>query len=260
MIRILFIGDVVGKTGRSFLLSRLDFLKAEFGVDFSIVNVENAASGFGVTAAIADQFLEAGLDVLTSGNHIWYRKEILDYIQTQPRLLRPAYYPDSTPGRGAGVFAAGPDLKIGVLNINGRVFMSPLACPFQTADRAIAAIREKTPLIVVDMHAEATSEKIALAHYLHGQVTAVIGTHTHVQTADETIMPKGTAYITDAGMTGAAHSVIGMAPEVSIRRFTTQIPFHFEPAKGPAMLNGVVMTVDEGTGRATSISRIGLKE
>jgi metallophosphoesterase (TIGR00282 family) len=260
MTKVLFVGDVIGKIGRTFLLSRVGDLKEKHGIDFSIVNVENAAAGFGVTGAIADQLLEAGIDVLTSGNHIWYRKEILDYIPTQPRLLRPANYPASAPGRGSGVFSAGPDLSIGVINLNGRVFMSPLACPFETAEREIDALREITPLIIVDFHAEATSEKIALARHLDGKVSAVIGTHTHVQTADEAVLPRGTAFITDAGMTGAAESVIGMQPEVSIQRFISQIPYHFEPAKGPAVLNGVVVTLEEPTGKASNITRIGLKE
>lgn len=260
MTNILFIGDIVGKSGRSFLISRLSFLLNDLKVDFAIANGENAAAGFGITPAIAMDLFEAGIHVLTTGNHVWYRKEIIGFLEEEPCLLRPANYPDSNPGRGSGIFKARNKARIGVVNINGRVFMEPLDCPFQTLDRELSAMEGKTDIILVDLHAEATSEKMAMARYFQGRVSAVIGTHTHVQTADEAILPGGTAFISDAGMTGVSDSVIGMKSEIAIQRFLTHIPDRLEPAKGPATISGVLVCVEENDGKAVSISRILVRE
>jgi metallophosphoesterase (TIGR00282 family) len=219
------------------------------------VNVENAASGYGVTPAIARTILEHGADVMTSGNHIWDKKEIIEYIVKENLLLRPANFPAGTPGTGAIVVKAGPH-KVAVLNLMGRVFLPNLDCPFRKADEEIARLREETPVIVVDLHCEATSESQAMGWYLDGRVSAVVGTHRHVQTADERLLPQGTAYITDLGMTGPVDSVIGVDPELALQRFLTQMPNRFEPAKGPAALHGALIRIDPDTGRGLSIDRL----
>jgi metallophosphoesterase (TIGR00282 family) len=217
--------------------------------------VENAAAGFGVTPAIAKAFLDAGLDVLTSGNHVWDKKEIIEYIAKENLLLRPANYPPGTPGVGSIVVKAGA-YKVGVLNLMGRVFMPALDCPFRKADEELPRLRQETPVIIVDMHGEATSEKQAMGWYLDGRASAVLGTHSHVQTADERILPRGTALITDLGMTGPVDSVIGVEPEIALQRFLTGMPNRFEPAKGPIRLHGVVVSVDPESGRALGITRL----
>ncbi len=252
---VLVVGDVFGEPGRRALLTLLPGLKREHGVDCTIVNVENAAAGYGVTPQIARSFLEGGVDVMTSGNHIWDKKEIIEYIAKENLLLRPANYPVGTPGAGAIVVKAGPH-KVAVLNLMGRVFLPTIDCPFRKADEEVARLRDETPIIVVDMHGEATSEKQAMGWYLDGRASAVLGTHSHVQTADERIFPGGTAYITDLGMTGPVDSVIGVDRDLAIQRFLSQMPNRFEPARGPAALHGAVVRIDPESGKALEIRRL----
>jgi len=259
-MNILFIGDIVGRPGRDLVHRGLRGLVEHYGIDLVIANAENSANGFGITRDIGHILLEWGVDVMTSGNHIWDKKEVLEYIVTEPRLLRPANYPAGVPGRGSYVAQTGDGRAIGVINLMGRVFMVPIDDPFAGALREIEAIRHRTRIIFVDMHAEATSEKIAMGWYLDGKVTAVIGTHTHVQTADDRILPNGTAYLTDAGMTGPHDSIIGMEKEPSLARFLNGMPTKFEPAIGNPRLNGVVIEADEKTVRATKITRISYSE
>ncbi len=254
-MNILMVGDVFGEPGRAALRKLLPRLREEHRADFVVVNVENAAAGFGVTPQIARELLDHGADVMTSGNHIWDRKEIVEYITRENLLLRPANFPSGTPGVGHVTVKAGPH-RVAVLNLMGRVFMSPIDCPFRKADAVVPELRKETSIILVDMHAEATSESVAMGWYLDGRVSAVVGTHRHVQTADERILPRGTAYITDVGMTGPIDSVIGVDTDIILRRFLTQMPVRFEPAKGPAALHGVVITVDPETGRASDIRRL----
>ncbi len=255
LLTVLCIGDVVGEPGRKALAHCLPRLRAELEVDLVIANVENAAGGFGVTPALARGFLDGGVDVLTSGNHIWDRKEIIPYIVKENLLLRPANYPPGAPGVGSVVVKAGA-YRVGVLNLQGRVFMATIDCPFATADAEVARLRAETPVIVVDMHAEATSEKQAMGWYLDGRVSAVVGTHSHVQTADERLLPRGTAFVTDLGMTGPIDSVIGIEKEPAIQRFLTGMPHRFEPAKGRARLHGAVIRIDPESARATGIERV----
>ena len=259
-MRILFIGDIVGKPGRDLLRKGLRSLVDHFGVEFGIANVENSAAGFGVTKDIGDSIVEWGVDVMTSGNHIWDKKEVLDYIPTEPRLLRPANYPAGVPGRGAHVAQSGDGRSVGVINVMGRVFMLNIDDPFQIVLREIEAMRARTRIIIVDFHAEATSEKIAMGWHLDGKVTLVVGTHTHVQTADERILPNGTAYLTDAGMTGPHDSIIGMEREPALARFLNGMPSRFEPATGNPRLNGVIVDADDKTGRAIAVRRISYSE
>jgi metallophosphoesterase (TIGR00282 family) len=253
-MNVLMIGDVFGEPGRTALATLLPRLREEHRVDFTVVNVENAAAGSGVTPQIARSILEQGVDVMTSGNHI-FRKEITDYISRENLLLRPANYPPGTPGVGHVTVKAGPH-RVTVINLMGRVFMDPIDCPFRKADQILTEVARDTPIILVDMHAEATSESVAMGWYLDGRVSAVVGTHRHVQTADERILPGGTAYITDLGMTGPVDSVIGVDKKLILHRFLTQMPIRFEPAKGPAALSGVLITIDPESGRASSIHRL----
>jgi 2',3'-cyclic-nucleotide 2'-phosphodiesterase len=255
-MNILFIGDIVGRPGRDLVDKGLRGLVEHFDVDLTIANAENAAAGFGITRDIGATLLEWGVDVMTSGNHIWDKKEALEYIATEPRLLRPANYPAGVPGRGSYVAQTRDGRSVGVINVMGRVFMTPLDDPFAVVLREIEAIRHRTRVIFVDMHAEATSEKIAMGWHLDGKVTAVVGTHTHVQTADERVLPNGTAYMTDVGMTGPHDSIIGMEKEPSLARFLNGMPSKFEPASGNPRLNGVLVQADDKTGRATKITRI----
>jgi metallophosphoesterase (TIGR00282 family) len=259
-VNILLIGDVVGRPGRELVRKGLRALIDVHGLDFVIANAENAAAGFGVTKDIGDALLESGVDVMTSGNHIWDKKEVIDYIKAEPRLLRPANYPAGVPGRGSSVVAAGDGRAVGVINVMGRVFMLPIDDPFAVVLREIEGIRHRTRVIIVDFHAEATSEKIAMGWHLDGRVTAIIGTHTHVQTADERILPKGTAYLTDMGMTGPHDSIIGMEVGPSLARFLNGMPSKFEPATGNARLNGVIIEADDRTGLARRIVRISYSE
>jgi metallophosphoesterase (TIGR00282 family) len=255
-MNILFIGDIVGRPGREMVRKGVRALAETHAADLVIANAENAAAGFGITKDIGDTLLELGVDVMTSGNHIWDKKEVLEYIAAEPRLLRPANYPAGVPGRGSYIARTGDGREVGVINVMGRVFMTPIDDPFQIVLREIEAMRHRTRVIVVDFHAEATSEKIAMGWHLDGKATLVVGTHTHVQTADERILPNGTAYMTDAGMTGPHDSIIGMEREPSLARFLTGMPTKFEPATGNARLNGVVVTADDKTGRATAVTRI----
>jgi hypothetical protein len=259
-MNILFVGDIVGKPGRELIRKGLRGLIEQHEVDLVIANAENAAAGFGVTKEIGDTLLEWGVDVMTSGNHIWDKKEAIEYIATEPRLLRPANYPAGVPGRGSYVAQTGDGRAVGVINVMGRVFMLNIDDPFTVVLREIDAMRHKTRVIIVDFHAEATSEKIAMGWHLDGKVTAVFGTHTHVQTADERVLPKGTAYLTDAGMTGPHDSIIGMELEPSLARFLTAMPSRFEPATGNPRLNGVLVHADDRTGRATGVTRISYSE
>ena len=255
-MKILFIGDIIGKPGRDLLQKGLRGLVEHHGVDFVIVNAENSAGGFGITKDIGDAILDLGVDVMTSGNHIWDKKEAIEYIAGEPRLLRPANYPAGVPGRGSYVAQSGDGRAVGVINVMGRVFMMSIDDPFAVVLREIEALRAKTKVIIVDFHAEATSEKVAMGWHLDGRVTLVVGTHTHVQTADERILPNGTAYLTDAGMTGPHDSIIGMEREPALARFLTGMPSRFEPATGNPRLNGIVVDADEKTGRAVAVTRI----
>jgi metallophosphoesterase (TIGR00282 family) len=259
-MNFLLIGDVVGRPGRELIRKGLRALIEVHGIDFVIANAENAAAGFGVTKDIGDALLESGIDVMTSGNHIWDKKEVIDYIKAEPRLLRPANYPAGVPGRGGTAANAGDGRAVGVINVMGRIFMLPIDDPFAVVLREIDAIRHRTRFIIVDFHAEATSEKIAMGWHLDGRVTAIIGTHTHVQTADERILPRGTAYLTDVGMTGPHDSIIGMEVGPSLARFLNGMPSRFEPATGNARLNGVIVEADDRTGLATRIVRISYSE
>ena len=254
-MNILMVGDVFGESGRAAVAKHVPALRQQHAIDFCVVNIENAANGFGVTPLIARQALEQGADVLTSGNHIWDKKEIVEYITKENLLLRPANFPSGTPGVGYVTVKAGAH-KVAVLNLMGRVFMNPIDCPFRKADEVVPELRKDTPVILVDMHAEATSESVAMGWHLDGRVSAVVGTHRHVQTADERVLPGGTAYITDLGMTGPTDGVIGVDRDMILQRFMNQMPVRFEPARGPAALHGVVIVVDPDTGRASDIRRL----
>ncbi len=258
--RLLMVGDIVGKPGRDVLRRALPRLVAREAIDFVIANVENAAGGFGITRETAEAILASGVHVMTTGNHVWDKKEALDYVAREPRLLRPLNYPPGAPGRGAGVFVAPDGTEVGVVNAMGRVHMPLVDDPFRALDEAVARLRERTPVVVVDFHAEVTSEKIALAHYLDGRVSLVAGTHTHVMTADDRVLPGGTAAITDVGMTGPHDSVIGVEKAPAIGRFINGLPTRFETATGDPRLNAVLVDVDPATGRARAISRVSITE
>jgi metallophosphoesterase (TIGR00282 family) len=253
VIRILFIGDIVGRPGRDLIKRGLATIRDYHQIDLVIANVENAAAGFGITREIGDELLERGLDVMTSGNHIWDRKEAIDYIGAEPRLLRPANFPAAVPGNGSYVTRTADGVSVGVVNIMGRVFMVAIDDPFAVVLKEIEALKQRARVIFVDFHAEATSEKSAMGWHLDGKVTAVVGTHTHVQTADERILPRGTAYLTDVGMTGPHDSIIGVAVEAALGRFLTGMPARFETAEGNPRLNAVIVEADEETGRALEI-------
>jgi metallophosphoesterase (TIGR00282 family) len=255
-MRLLFVGDVVGRPGRRAVAQWLPALRRDLRADFVVVNGENSAGGFGITPETFNDITAAGADVVTGGNHIWHTREAPALLDGEPRLLRPANYPAGAPGRGAAVFpsAAGP--RVGVLNLEGRVFMQPLLSPFDYGREAAERLRAETRVIFVDFHAEATSEKAALAWHLDGRVSAVVGTHTHVQTADERVLPQGTAFITDAGMTGPRDSIIGMSSQTVLPRFLSLLPARFEVAAGPAQLNGVLVEIDPESGRALRIERV----
>jgi 2',3'-cyclic-nucleotide 2'-phosphodiesterase len=259
-MNILFIGDIVGRPGRELIRKGLRTLIEHHGVDLTIANAENSAAGFGVTKDIGDALLDWGVDVMTSGNHIWDKKEVLPYIASEPRLLRPANYPAGVPGRGSYLAQTGDGRSVGVVNVMGRVFMVPLDDPFAVVLSEIEALRHKTRVIIVDFHAEATSEKIAMGWHLDGKATLVVGTHTHVQTADERILPNGTAYMTDAGMTGPHDGIIGMEREPSLARFLNSMPTKFEPASANPRLNGILVGADDKTGRATTVTRLSYSE
>lgn len=251
---ILFVADICGRAGRQAAAYMVKPLKEKYGADYVIANVENAAGGFGVTAEMSRKIISYGVDLQTSGNHIWDRMDIIKYFDERPRLLRPANYPSSAPGTGCFVDTVG-DVKIAVLNLMGRTYMKDIDCPFKVADREVTALKKDTNLIFMDFHAEATSEKQAMGYYLDGLVTAIVGTHTHVQTADEKISRRGTAYITDAGMTGPHESVIGMEVRPSVDRFLTGMPIRFSTATEDIKISGVVVKANAETGEAESIER-----
>ncbi len=255
-MRILFVGDVHGKPGRRILRDRLPRLRQEHDLALVIANGENAAGGAGISPDVAQELFAAGVEAITGGNHTWQLREAIELLDSDPRILRPLNYPPGTPGRGATVVTGRTGTPVGIINVQGRVFMQNRDDPCRAAQTEGERLRERAPVIVGDVHAEATSEKIALGWYLDGRCSAVIGTHTHVQTADERVLPQGTAYITDAGMTGPRDGVIGMDRERILERFLTQLPVRFEVASGPAQLNAVVVEVDESTGRARAITRI----
>ena len=256
MIRLLFIGDIVGRPGRELIRRGLAAIRDYHQIDLVIANVENAAAGFGITREIGDELLDRGLDVMTSGNHIWDRKEAIDYIGAEPRLLRPANFPAGVPGNGSYVTRTAGGVSVGVVNVMGRVFMVAIDDPFAVVLKEIEALKQRARVIFVDFHAEATSEKIAMGWHLDGKVTAMVGTHTHVQTADDRILPRGTAYLTDVGMTGPHDSIIGVQVEAALGRFLTGMPARFETAEGNPRLNAVIIEADEETGRALEIERI----
>jgi metallophosphoesterase (TIGR00282 family) len=258
ILNILVMGDIVGRPGRQAVRKLLPDIVSENNIDLTISNAENASGVRGLTREVMHELLGAGIDVLTMGNHVWDNKEILSFIDDEPRLIRPANYPSPCPGQGYHVYRAGFNQKIAVINVAGRVFMPALDCPFRTAEQIIADFQD-VDYIIIDIHAEATSEKQAFGYYFDGKVSAVLGTHTHIQTADERILPEGTAYITDLGMTGPIESVLGMDRHLVINKFLSQRPVRFEVAKGPSQLQGVILELDEQTRRVAHIRRISYK-
>lgn len=255
-MKVIFVGDVVGRPGRRALAAVLPQLVSRHGADLVVANGENAAGGLGLTQETALELLRAGARILTTGNHVWKKKEFTEFLDSDSRVLRPANYPPGTPGRGHAIVTTTGGTAVGIINLAGRTFMEPLDCPFRVGRELVESLKEKCSVILVDFHAEATSEKVAMGWFLDGKVTAVLGTHTHVQTADERILPGGTAYITDVGMSGPVNSVIGVKKDLIIERFLLQIPLKFEVASGPVVLGGVVVEADDDTGRAVGITRI----
>jgi len=257
-MRILFIGDIFGQAGRRMVRDTLPLLRDEFEPDLVLANAENAAAGFGITPPLVEELLDLNIAVLTSGNHIWDKKEIYPYLREHldGRLFRPANYPEEAPGHGLYVGKTPAGVGYAVINLQGRVFMPAIDCPFRKADSLLHGIPPEVKIRIVDMHAEATSEKQAMGWYLDGRVTAVLGTHTHIPTADETVLPQGTAYLTDLGMTGPYESIIGMERQAVIQKFLDQLPTRFEVAKGDVRLSAALLEADPQTGRALSISRI----
>jgi 2',3'-cyclic-nucleotide 2'-phosphodiesterase len=255
-MKVLCIGDVMGEPGRRTLARMVPRLVAQRQIDAVIANGENVAGGFGITRELAEELFETGVSVITTGNHAWDKKEAVEYFSHEPRLLRPGNYPPGVPGNGSVVFETASGERLAVLQLMGRVYMPTLDCPFQVAKRELSRLKRETSAIIVDMHAETTSEKMAMGHYLDGEVTAVVGTHTHVQTADEQILPKGTAYITDIGMTGPLHSVIGVKKELAIEKFLTGMPKRFEVASGPSVFCAVLLELDAHLGKAVAFERI----
>lgn len=257
-MKALFIGDIVGKVGRSAVKALLPKLAEKYKIDLVIANGENIAGGFGLTETLVHDIFRTGVHVITTGNHVWDKKEFIPYISKDNRVLRPLNYPPGVPGFGSIVINTSNGLKAAVINISGRVFMTNVDCPFRTIKAELENISKETNIVIIDFHAEATSEKIALGYYLDGKVSAIIGTHTHVQTADEKILPDGTAYITDVGMTGPSHSVIGIEVEMIIQRFLTNMPAKFETAQGEGVLSAAVIEINNNTGKATAIQRLQL--
>jgi len=255
-MKILFIGDIVGKTGRTAVKALLPNLVDKYKVDMVIANGENIAGGFGLTETLVSELFKMGIHVITTGNHVWDKKDFVNYISKDNRVLRPFNFPPGAPGYGSIIFTTAAGLKVGVLNLSGRVFMNTLDCPFRTAKAEIQNLSKDTNIIFIDFHAEATSEKIAFGYFVDGKASCVAGTHTHVQTADEKILPNGTAYITDVGMTGPAHSCIGIDVNQIIQRFLTAMPAKFETAQGEAVLSAVVVEINNDIGKATGIQRL----
>lgn len=259
-MKVLCIGDIMGEPGRRAVARAVPRLVAQRRIDAVIANGENIAGGFGVTPELVKELFDTGISVITTGNHAWDKKEAVDYFSREPRLLRPANYPVGVPGQGSVVIETAAGERLAVLQLMGRVYMPTIDCPFQTAKRELSRLKRETSAIVVDMHAEATSEKMAMGHFLDGEVVAVVGTHTHVQTADEQILPKGTAYITDIGMTGPLHSVIGVKKELAIEKFLTGMPRRFEVASGPSVFCAVLLELDPRLGKAIALERIRLMD
>lgn len=257
-MNILVIGDIVGRPGRTVLAGMVPEIQRKHDISFTIANGENAAGGRGLTRSVMNDILGAGIDVITMGNHVWDNKEILSFIDDEFRLIRPANYPGPCPGQGYHIYKGGFNKNIAVVNLSGRVFLPPLDCPFQIMDEIMEELTEAADIIIVDFHAEATSEKLALAYYLDGRVQAVLGTHTHIQTADERILPGGTAYISDLGMTGPKESILGMEKELVIQKFLTGRPVRLEVASGQAQLEGVILQIDDDTDQVSAIRRISL--
>ena len=257
-MRILFVADLFAKPGRRAAAELIPGLIADRGVDFCIVNGEHAAGGFGLTRNLANKIHSYGADVITSGNHIWNRQDVMPLMANSQRLLRPFNYPPGTVGSGSTVIESRADVPVAVLNLQGRTFMTNIDCPFRLGRDEAQRLKSLAPVVFVDFHAEATAEKVAMGWHLDGIASAVVGTHTHVQTADERVLPGGTAYITDAGMTGPLDSVIGTRADIAIERFVQSVPLRFKPAEGPAVLCGVLVDVDESSGRASAIERLQL--
>jgi hypothetical protein len=255
-LNIFFVGDIVGKPGRRAVRELLPSIIDEYAVDLVIANGENSSGGFGITPEIAEELVGLDVNVITSGNHIWDNKSIIDYIDGKAWLLRPANYPSGVPGVGSGIFETPIGSKIGVINLQGRVFMDPVDCPFRKGDEIVEAMKKEVSIIIVDFHAEATSEKVAMGWFMDGKVSAVIGTHTHVQTSDERLLLKGTAYMTDAGMTGSIDSIIGVQVDKALQKFLTKMPQKFETAKKNVQLQGVVVSVESESGEAVKIKRV----
>ena len=253
------VGDIVGKPGIDMIKTRLEKLIVRLGIDMCIANGENAAIGNGITYTIAQDLFDAGIDVITMGNHVFNKKDIFKLFEQDANIIRPANYPPGTAGKGYIIMTL-RNHKIAVVNLAGRVYLNQLDCPFRTIDYCLKEIKKETNMIIVDFHAEATSEKVAMGCYLDGRVSAVFGTHTHIQTADERILPQGTGYITDIGMTGPYNSILGVEKEIIINRFVTHLPEKFKIAEGTAQLNGIVFEIDEKTGKTTSVLRIILNE
>ncbi len=258
-MKIVLIGDIVGKTGRTVLRSFLPNIINRYKIDVVIANGENSAGGFGITEKVAAELFSCGIDVITTGNHVWDKKEAMSYLTKEGRILRPLNYPSGAPGSGSIMLTTNSKRQVAVLCVSGRVFMNTLECPFRSAAREVAKLKELTDIIIIDFHAEATSEKIAFGYYMDGKVSAVIGTHTHVQTADETILQGGTAYITDVGMTGPVNSVIGIEKDQIIERFLTHMPRRYDVAGGSGMLSAVILEIDDKNGKALSINRLQIK-
>ncbi|MFH1998668.1 MAG: TIGR00282 family metallophosphoesterase [Planctomycetota bacterium] len=258
MVKVLAIGDIVGKPGRLVLLEKLADFRLKEKVDFCVANGENAAGGSGLTHDTAKDLFKAGVDLITTGDHVWKKKEIIKILTKEAPILRPVNYPEGTPGKGFTIFSTANGCDIAVILALGRVFMDPIDCPFQAVDRALSRIGGRAKIILVDMHAEATSEKVAMGYHLDSRVSVVFGTHTHIQTADERILPGGTAYITDLGMTGPIHSVLGRRVDRVLKRFITGLPSPFDVSSGPAQINGALIEIDATTGKAQKIERVNL--
>jgi hypothetical protein len=258
-MKVLFIGDIVGKIGRNATKALIPTVATRYKIDLVVANGENAAGGFGITDKIVTELLNCGVNIITTGNHIWDKKEFIPQISKEDRVLRPLNYPPGVPGFGSLLYSLRNGIKVAVINLSGRVFMSPIDCPFRVGKEEIQRLSSETKIMIIDFHAEATSEKIAFGYYVDGKVSAVVGTHTHVQTADEKILPGGTAYITDVGMTGPGDSVIGIEKGQIIERFLTSMPMRFETAKGEGIFSALVIEIDEETGKSTAVQRLQLK-
>jgi len=255
-MNILMIGDIVGRPGRRVLEDLLPKVLDELSVDFCVANVENASGGSGITPKIADRLFELSIDAMTTGDHVYKKREIFSYLRTNPRIVRPANYPEAAHGKGSTLVESRGGVRVGLVNLQGRVFMSPVDCPFATGERLVEELRRETPVVLVDFHAEATSEKVAMGWHLDGKASAVVGTHTHIQTADETVLPGGTAYISDLGMTGPYNSVIGRDTQKVLFKFRTNMPARYDVGEGMEKLCGVLIRLDPDTGRAQSVERV----